>query len=162
MSVPQASSLTDVHYPDNDPDCPGHFKGMETILEERSSDVRALKAQCKTAFADCNDPSPTGQCCCHRILYNEPDFVHQKGSLQELVEKEGHICDFYPKFHPELNFIEQYWGAAKYNYRSCPPSSKIDDMEKNMTNALGGVPLLLIRRSVQPPKPSHCLTTSLL
>ena len=50
-----------------------------------------------------------------QIMYNEPDFTQQKGSLQELIEKEGHICDFYPKFHPELNFIEQYWGAAKYS-----------------------------------------------
>ena len=85
-------------------------------------------------------------------MYNEPDFTQQKGSLQELIEKEGHICNFYPKFHPELNSIEQYWGAAKYAYRSCPPSSKIDDMEKNMINALDGVPLLLIHRSVHPSK----------
>ena len=147
------------YYPDDDPDHPGHFKGMATLLEERGFNIKGLRAQCKTAFANCNDPSPTGQCCCRRILYNEPDFAQQKGSLQELIEKEGHICDFYPKFHPELNFIEQYWGAAKYTYRLSPPSSRISDMEKNMIHALDKVPLLLIRRSVHPLEPSRWLTT---
>ena len=102
-----------LYYPDDDPDRLGHFKGMAVILEERGFDIRGLRAQCKVSFANCDDPSSTGQCCCHRILYNEPDFAQQKGSLQELIENEGHICDFYPKFHPELNFIEQYLGGRK-------------------------------------------------
>ena len=39
------------------------------------------------------------------ILFNQPDFVPQKSELQELIEKRGHLCDFYPKYHCELNFI---------------------------------------------------------
>ena len=136
------------YYPNNHPTYPGYFKGMAKILEERGYDVRNLKAQCGQSFGHCKDISPTSQCCCRRILYNEPDFTEQKGSLQELIEAEGHLCDFYPKFHPELNFIEQYWGAAKYTYRSCPPSSKIEDMEKNVIHALDAIPLVLIQRSV--------------
>jgi hypothetical protein len=40
----------------------------------------------------------------------QPDFVSQKSQLEEFVTSRGHICDFYPKYHCELNFIEQYWG----------------------------------------------------
>ena len=42
--------------------------------------------------------------------------------------------------------------VSLYAYWSCPPSSKIDDMEKNMISALDGVPLLLIHWSVHPSK----------
>jgi hypothetical protein len=40
----------------------------------------------------------------------------QKSQLEELIELCGHICDFYPKYHCELNFIKQYWGAVKSQY----------------------------------------------
>jgi len=38
----------------------------------------------------------------------EPDFLAQKGAIAEIIEKAGHKCIFYPKFHCELNFIERY------------------------------------------------------
>ena len=41
------------------------------------------------------------------------DFTSQKPLLQGYIELYGHLCDYYPKYHCELNFIEQYWGAAK-------------------------------------------------
>ena len=59
-------------------------------------------------------------CCCRRILYHQRDFVDQCSQLQELIESRSHLCDFYPKYHCELNFIEQYWGAAKAQYRVIP------------------------------------------
>ena len=31
----------------------------------------------------------------------------------------GHKVIFYSKFHPELNFIEQYWDAAKRYTQHC-------------------------------------------
>ena len=60
---------------------------------------------------------PKAACCCRRFLFNQPDFAAQKPAIIELVESHGHIAFFYPKFHCELNFIEQAWGAAKYRYR---------------------------------------------
>ncbi|KIJ40787.1 hypothetical protein M422DRAFT_82849, partial [Sphaerobolus stellatus SS14] len=50
------------------------------------------------------------------ILYNQSDFIEQKSALVELIESHGHSVIFYPKFHCELNFIEQCWGASKYEY----------------------------------------------
>ena len=62
--------------------------------------------------------------------------------LFELVESYGHIAFFYPKFHCELNFIEQCWGAAKYWYRMQPPTNNEAQMEKNVREALDSVDLL--------------------
>jgi hypothetical protein len=61
------------------------------------------------------------------------------------VTSHGHICDFYPKYHCELNFIEQYWGAAKLWYRTSMHTSNVVEMEKNMLACLDDVPLLQMR-----------------
>ena len=53
---------------------------------------------------------------------------------------------FLPKFHCELNFIEQCWGRAKSIYRTYPPSSCEDDLERNTLQALNGIPLPMMRK----------------
>ena len=83
------------------------------------------------------------------ILFNQPDFVSQKSELQELIEKRGHLCDFYPKYHCELNFIEQYWGAAKLRFRTAERAATIDDMKKKVLACLDNIPIDQIRRCVQ-------------
>ncbi|TFY76443.1 hypothetical protein EWM64_g7570 [Hericium alpestre] len=70
----------------------------------------------------------------------------QKSALEELIESRGHICDFYPKFHCELNFIEQYWGAAKLCYRVSPRTTNIDAMEKIVKDTLDDVSEIMIKR----------------
>ena len=52
-------------------------------------------------------------CCCVYALSQCPDFMAQKNSVQELIEAQGHICIFLPKYHPELNYIERFWGHTK-------------------------------------------------
>jgi hypothetical protein len=79
-------------------------------------------------------------------LYNQPDFINVKSHLEEIINARGHLCDFYPKFYCELNYIEQYWGAAKYIYRSGPWCVNMEDMEKQVATCLDDVPLLKIRR----------------
>ena len=83
-----------------------------------------------------------------RILFNEPDFVNQKSELELLAESRGYKVLFLPKFHCELNFIEQVWGYAKRKYRLYPPSSDEGDLEKNVKKAMEEVPLITMRRWV--------------
>jgi hypothetical protein len=91
-------------------------------------------------------PPGRTDCCCRHILFLQPDFVSQKSQLQELVKSRGHLCDFYPKYHCELNFIEQYWGAAKLHFRMAGRAATINEMERNVIQSLDDVPLLHIRR----------------
>jgi len=84
-------------------------------------------------------------CCCQRLLFMQSDFVNQKSHLEELITSQGHICDFYPKYHCELNFIEQYWGAAKFHYHTSPKMDNIDKMEKNVRACFNDMPIFQIK-----------------
>ncbi|KZP16011.1 hypothetical protein FIBSPDRAFT_749359 [Athelia psychrophila] len=116
---------------------------MEEIIRERGLwPENGLRAQCEGFKC----VSGATDCCCRRLLFCQPDFQAQKSQLEEYITSCGHLCDFYPKYHCELNFIEQYWGAAKYRYRSSPKTSDMDAMEKNVIACLDDVPLLQIHR----------------
>lgn len=65
------------------------------------------------------DPSVI-DCCACRLMANQPDFLEQRGQIQREIESHGHKVIFFPKFHPELNYIEMYWGMAKqYTRANC-------------------------------------------
>jgi hypothetical protein len=133
------------YFPEDHLTMPGWFKGMEEIIRERGLWPEAgLHAQCP----DFKCPPERVDCCCRRVLYCQPDFAAQSSQLQELIHSRGHICDFYPKYHCELNFIEQYWGAAKFQYRVAPRAKTIREMENNVKECLDNVPILQIRRCV--------------
>ena len=66
--------------------------------------------------------------------------------LQELYEDTGHLCLYYPKFHCELNFIEQYWGNAKFRYQETPFTNNEEQMMLNMHECLDSVPVDCIRQ----------------
>jgi hypothetical protein len=115
------------YFPKEHPSMPGWFKGMEVIIRERGlwpEGVDDFLAQCSNFRCD---PDRT-DCCCRRILFLQPDFISQKSQLQELVESRGHLCDFYPKYHCELNFIEQYWGAAKLRFHMAGRAATINEI----------------------------------
>jgi hypothetical protein len=135
----------ELYYPDDHSTMPGWFKGMEQILRERGLWRDGLLAQCPGFKCEAGRTD----CCCRRILFLQPDFANQKSALEELVESRGHICDFYPKYHCELNFIEMYWGAAKFRYRITAKTSNIDEMEANVKACLDDVPLVQIMRYAQ-------------
>ena len=116
----------------------GIFKGMAVILEERGyKDIQKLRAECKSF----NCAPPALNCCCRRILFNEPDFVHIDTILEATCNARGFRVIFLPKFHCELNFIEQCWGYAKRLYRLNPESSREAHLERNALAALDAIPL---------------------
>jgi hypothetical protein len=131
------------YFDEKNPTMNGWFKGMEQIIRERGLWPEAgLLADCPGHKCS----SERNDCCCRTLLYNQPDFVSQKSELQEFVERRGHLCDFYPKYHCELNFIEQYCGAAKLRFRTAGRAATIDDMKKKVLACLDDIPIKQIRR----------------
>lgn len=118
---------------------------MAVILEERGyGNMSKVRAECKGFKC----PEGATRCCCRRILFNEPDFTDVETLLEAAYRARGYRAIFLPKFHCELNPIEQCWGYAKCKYRLNPPTSKQDVMERYVVTALDSVPILSMRRSV--------------
>jgi hypothetical protein len=133
------------YFPNDHPNYPGWFKGMEQIIRERGLwPEGGLPVEC----AGPKRPDGPASCCCRHILYTQPDFASQKPLLQEYIESRGHLCDYYPKYHCELNFIEQYWGAAKLRFRVAGRARTLREMERTMLSCLDDIPLEQIRRCV--------------
>jgi len=108
----------------------GEHKGIKTILLERGLWRTGLKLNAA-----------------RKLLSEQPDFVAQKNMswLQEVGVEGGHIVQFFPKFHPEFNFIERYWGAAKrYAREHCDYS--FAGLQEIVPKALDSVSLMTIRR----------------
>lgn len=79
------------------------------------------------------------------LLRVQPDFASQKMWLQETIESSGSAIILYPKFHPEFNWIEMYWGQTKrYCRKHCTYSFK--DLIRILPEALRSVPLSTMKR----------------
>jgi len=114
---------------------------MAQILRDQGFEAESkLQAECK---GFCCPPGEIG-CCCHRFLYNQPNFKQVESVLEMTCCAKGVQVLFLPKFHCELNFIEQVWGHAKHVYHEFPLLSKESDLEKNVITALDLVSLLVM------------------
>ena len=121
----------------------GIFKGMAVILAERGFfKEAALNAQCK----DFKCPKDQVDCCSRRFLFNQPDFTAVKSTLEMRCEERGSPALFLPKFHPELNPIEQCWCYAKLMYREFPLSPKEAVMHSYVVSVLDSISLKHIRQ----------------
>jgi transposase len=78
------------------------------------------------------------------LMAAEPDFKEQKCLLQEWIERRGHICLFFPKFHPELNAIEMVWSSWKRMLRKLCDGS-FESLGANVHIALRAIGLEEIR-----------------
>jgi hypothetical protein len=142
---PLTGEVQSFYFPDDHPTMPGWHKGMEQIIYEHGLWPKGgLLAACPSFKC----PKGCVDCCCRHLLFIQPDFISQKPELQEFIESHGHLCDFYPKYHCELNFIEQYWGAAKHRFRVAGCASTINEMEKKVIDCLDGVSVDHIQRFV--------------
>lgn len=82
-------------------------------------------------------------------MYSLPvqqDFKADKTTLlQQLVESRGHVCLYLPKFHCELNPIEQCWcHAKKYTRAHC--NGSIVRLRKIVPESLDQITLDMISR----------------
>jgi hypothetical protein len=77
----------------------------------------------------------------HHKNLNSKNLSHREDTFATSIRSITEI-------HCELNFIEQYWGASKYCYRSTARTTNIAEMETNVLASLDDVPLLQIRRCV--------------
>ena len=131
------------YFPPEHPTMPCWFKGMEVIIHEHGLwPEGGLLAQC----GNFRCPPRWADCCCRRLLFMQPDFLDQKPLLQEFIEHRHHLYDFYPKYHCKLNFIKQYWGAAKLRFQVAGRAATIEEMERKVIACLDDVPLLQIQR----------------
>lgn len=121
----------------------GVFKGMGVILEEQSF-IGALNIHTECPKFKCEKGA--FQCCCRRMLFNEPDFIAVESLLETACNARGFRVLFIPKFHCELNFIEQCWGYSKRCYCDCPVSSLESDLERNVLESLEAIPIETMRR----------------
>ncbi|TFK84495.1 hypothetical protein K466DRAFT_496470 [Polyporus arcularius HHB13444] len=131
-----------LYFPDGHPNA-GVFKGMAQILEERGFEgAQKLRAECPGFKC----PPNAERCCCRRLLYDQADFRDVETLVETHCRARGFEVVFLPKFHCELNPIEQCWCVAKRAYREYPPSSLEADLERNMLMGLDTVKVQQVRR----------------
>jgi len=121
----------------------GWFKGMAQILVEwGDTNAPCLPAGCKGFKC----PSDKTECCCHRLMFNQPDFTNVESIVETTCQSCGSEVIFLPKFHCKLNFIEQCWGFAKWIYwmKPCPTSE--DALERSIVDSLKAVPMNSMRQ----------------
>ena len=63
------------------------------------------------------------------------DFQVPKSILEEYIERHGHLCMFFPKYHCELNPIERVWCHAKKHTRAYA-NGKINTLRKIVPEGL--------------------------
>jgi hypothetical protein len=118
----------------------GESRGLKEILKERGLWRPGMRVQCRKEDGNYN-PICLQSCsvCARGVIAQERDFQEQRCRLAEEVEKRGHYCLFLPKFHPETNPIEYYWGATKvYTRKNCGYS--LTALRKTVPEALKAVP----------------------
>jgi transposase len=81
------------------------------------------------------------------LLKDQMDFKVSAHSslLKETIEGAGHRFIFFPKFHPEFNPIELFWGKAKeFTRNNCDYS--FEELQKIVPLALDDIELFTIRK----------------
>ena len=104
------NTLQSMVFPSNHPKYPDQPKGIKQILIERGLWKNNLQLECQLCKKKNKtiDDLTRIDCCARRIISLQPDFLAQRSELETIIEKAGHKCIFYPKFHCKLNFIEMY------------------------------------------------------
>ena len=139
------NTLQSMVFSSNHPKYPNKPKGLKQVLTERGLWRDGLHLECQLCKGKNKTNDPTRiDCCARKIMSLQSDFLAQKSELETVIEKAGHKCIFYPKFHCELNFIEMYWGAAKrYTREHC--NYTWNGLQKTVPEALNSISLIEIK-----------------
>lgn len=97
--------------------CKSTKLSAEELEAEEDRRILELAGPGEAVVAPVHGGTSAAPCCLLWLLGECKDFKEQKSAIYELVEAKGHKCVFLPKFHPECNFIERYWGAIKAEAR---------------------------------------------
>ena len=95
-------------------------KGMKAVLEERGFDTSNLNRETMRELLSAQ-PDFKGQKCFLEVCTHGIVTAHTATLIfpaQELLERRGHRCVFFPKFHCELSPIEMVWASAKRCFRN--------------------------------------------
>jgi hypothetical protein len=81
----------------------GKAKGIKQVLIECGKwPPGGLVLECNKCKEKVQDISRNSYCA-HRVISLEPNFLAQKGAIEELIENAEYKCIFFSKFHYELN-----------------------------------------------------------
>lgn len=129
----------------------GLQKGLRSILTERGLWRMGMPLSCKPCEnniphnlrigAQFGNFSNSSQCCARHCCSQQPDFLHQREWLREVIEDElDSKIIFYPKFHSELNYLEMVWCFMKsFLRRHC--TYIFSDLKEQMNHLEDMIPI---------------------
>lgn len=94
------------------PDMAGKVKGLKQLVWERGLWKEGMTMDGKKTLRSGRVVKNQDMSARH-ALKGCLDIMSEKSELQLAIEERGHMCDFLPKFHCELNPIELVWGRSK-------------------------------------------------
>ncbi|KAI6117748.1 hypothetical protein EV401DRAFT_2057686 [Pisolithus croceorrhizus] len=135
------------YWPDGHPNA-GLFKGMAQILTKHGYDVKGLKAQCRNFKC----PPNSTNCCCHCLLFSQPDFTdwlyHFYPPLSKDCDLEQNVIQvldsvplmsmrkfairshhFMDAYHKGLNGQQAAWATRKYHSHRILPVSIMNELK---------------------------------
>ncbi|KZS92070.1 hypothetical protein SISNIDRAFT_442933 [Sistotremastrum niveocremeum HHB9708] len=129
-------------------DCRGKKKrkGMDEAIEAVDDGEDEGEEDDDDEGYDSEEDGRRRDCCMRRLLSQEDDFKNEKSLLEKEITAAGHHCLFLPKFHPELNPIEMYWGWVKRYFRQRRANGNFQRAKKLILEALDACPVDTIRK----------------
>ncbi|EIN06656.1 hypothetical protein PUNSTDRAFT_72602 [Punctularia strigosozonata HHB-11173 SS5] len=115
------------------------------IAEATGQDTSVTDDDVAAANGPDLDTAREDWCCVYRVLSLQEDFANEKPLIRQVLEQEGQVCMFLPKFHCEMDPIEMVWGYAKYRYRDAA-DGKFKTAKDLVPHCLDSCDLATIRR----------------
>ena len=94
--------------------CKAAKKTEDELVNDELLRAAGLENEIRNKVKHTGSCARTGKPCCAVWKLSQcQDFQEQLNAVEETIKQAGHECIFLPKFHPELNYIERFWGHCK-------------------------------------------------